>query len=78
VNSHRDNWEAFQGKKYACLFLSLNGLPTYLLNDLIVCTEKSFFEGSEGLSDPEGAGESYDSHGKASGLAGLKAYNLQM
>ena len=40
--------------------------------------EKPFFEGSEGFSDPEGAGESYDSQEKGSGLAGLKAYNLQM
>ena len=48
------------------LIFSLNGLPRHLLNDLIICTEKSFFEGparhrsrsgeaggSEGLSDPE-------------------------
>ena len=44
---------SLSGKKYACLFFSLNGLPRHLLNDLIICTEKSFFEGSEGSSDPE-------------------------
>jgi hypothetical protein len=27
------------------LIFSLNGLPRHLLNDLIICTEKSFFEG---------------------------------
>jgi hypothetical protein len=44
---------SLSGKKICVLIFSLNGLPRHLLNDLIICTEKSFFEGSEGFNYSE-------------------------